>query len=147
MSAVARRAAPTAVNEEIETRVQSIDWTRVSDDLDAHGCAAINGLLGADECSALANLYDDDSCFRSTIVMARHSFGSGEYKYFTYPLPAIIAALRPALYAPLAPIANRWNEAMGIALRYPPAHADFIRRCHAAGQTRPTPLLLKYGAN
>ena len=105
--------------------------------------APLEGLLTADECEALAALYDNERSFRSTIVMARHGFGRGEYKYFAYPLPGIVAALRPALYAPLVPIANRWNEAMGIAVRYPATHADFIKRCHAAGQTRPTPLLLQ----
>ena len=114
-------------------------------DLDQAGWALLRELLTAEECAELAGLYDDDSRFRSTVVMARHGFGRGEYKYFAYPLPGLIAALRPALYAQLAPIANRWNEAMGIAVRYPPAHADFLARCHKAGQTRPTPLLLRYG--
>jgi uncharacterized protein len=144
MSVAARRAAP-GVDEGIEARVGSVDWARVAQDLDAQGWALIKGLLRGRECGALADLYDDDKLFRSTVVMARHGFGSGEYKYLAYPLPAIIAALRPALYAPLAPIANQWNEAMGIGVRYPREHADFIKRCHDAGQTRPTPLLLKYG--
>jgi uncharacterized protein len=129
-----------------EARVAAMDWTRVAADLDASGVAPLEGLLTADECVELAALYDNERSFRSTIVMARHGFGRGEYKYFAYPLPGIVAALRPALYAPLVPIANRWNEAMGIDVRYPAAHTDFIKRCHAAGQTRPTPLLLKYGA-
>src|SRR6185312_1921652 len=98
-----------------------------------------------EECAELAGLYASDVHFRSTIVMARHGFGRGEYKYFAYPLPPIVAGLRPALYGGLAPIANRWNEAMGIAVRYPPTHEEFIARCHKAGQTRPTPLLLQYG--
>jgi uncharacterized protein len=126
-------------------RVAAIDWTRVASDLDLCGWAALGQLLSADDCAALAGLYDDEARFRSTVVMARHGFGRGEYKYFAYPLPGIVAALRPALYAPLVPIANRWNETMGIAVRYPAAHADFIKRCHEAGQTRPTPLLLRYG--
>lgn len=97
-----------------------------------------------DECEALAQLYPDDTRFRSKVVMARHGFGKGEYKYFSYPLPDLIAAVRPALYDRLAPIANRWNETMGIAVRYPEEHAEFLARCHKAGQTRPTPLLLQY---
>jgi hypothetical protein len=130
---------------DIGARIPSIDWTQVSADLDDAGWASLGQLLTAGECAELTQLYAAD-CFRSTIVMARHGFGRGEYKYFSYPLPDIIAALRPALYAPLAPIANRWNEAMGIAVRYPQTHEDFIARCHQAGQTRPTPLLLQYGA-
>ena len=102
-------------------------------------------LLTASECAAIASLYADDSRFRSHIIMARHGFGRGEYKYFAYPLPEKVADLRTALYPRLVPIANRWNESMGIAVRYPGAHADFITRCHNAGQTRPTPLLLQYG--
>jgi uncharacterized protein len=99
------------------------------------------------ECDALAGLYEDGGHFRSHIMMARHGFGRGEYKYFAYPLPTIIADLRTAIYPRLAPIADRWNEAMGIDVRYPAAHADFLKRCHDAGQTRPTPLLLQYGAD
>jgi hypothetical protein len=106
----------------------------------------IGPLLDADACAALAARYDDDARFRSRIVMARHGFGRGEYKYFAYPLPDEVAALRTALYPPLAEVANRWNEAMGVAVRYPDAHADYLARCHAAGQTKPTPLLLRYGA-
>ena len=146
MSVAARRVS-SGVEETIEARVGSIEWARVARDLDAQGFAQMPGLLSAGECTALADLYDDESRFRSKVVMARHGFGSGEYKYLAYPLPTIIAALRPALYTPLAPIANQWNDAMGIDVRYPPEHADFIKRCHDAGQTRPTPLLLKYGAD
>ena len=128
----------------IESRVQAIDWSRVAADLDGAGVARLGPLLSAAECSALAGRYDDDTQFRSKVMMARHGFGRGEYKYFSYPLPDSIADLRPALYAQLAPIADRWNEAMKIGVRYPPDHADFIARCHKAGQTRPTPLLLRY---
>ena len=102
-------------------------------------------LLSAKECDAVASLYKKDEGFRSKIVMARHGFGRGEYKYFAYPLPPLIETLRTALYPDLAPIANRWHEAMGMDVRFPAAHAQFIKRCHAAGQTRPTPLLLQYG--
>jgi hypothetical protein len=102
-------------------------------------------LLTPDECSSLANAYDADQLFRSRVVMARHGFGQGEYRYFAYPLPEIVAALRTALYPRLAEVANRWNAAMGLDMRYPHALAAFLRRCHDAGQTRPTPLLLRYG--
>jgi hypothetical protein len=143
MSALAKRKVTDAPN--IETRLQSIDWARVATELDNTGCGLFPQLLTADECEALAGLYGDDKYFRSKVVMARHGFGRGEYKYFAYPLPDIIAALRPALYAKLAPIGNRWNEVMGIKVHYPETHDAFIARCHKAGQTRPTPLLLQYG--
>jgi hypothetical protein len=130
----------------IPARVEAIDWTQASADLDAQGCAVLKGLLSADECRTLAALYPDDSHFRSRVVMGRHGFGRGEYKYFSYPLPELIAELRPALYAQLRDVANRWNEAMGIDIRYPEKHVTFLERCHAAGQARPTPLLLQYGA-
>jgi hypothetical protein len=135
--------APSA---DIASRVDAIDWAQVSSDLDAQGCAVLKNLLSPEECSALAALYPDDNPFRSRIVMGRHGFGRGEYKYFSYPLPGVIAALRPALYAPLSSVANRWNETMGIDIRYPQAHEAFLKRCHEAGQVRPTPLLLQYGA-
>lgn len=127
-------------------RVDAMDWSGITAHLDGNGWAVLNGLLSATECGAVAELYRDNNIFRSHIVMGRHGFGRGEYKYFSYPLPDIVAGLRTALYPQLAPIANRWNEAMGIDVRYPADHADFIRRCHKAGQTRPTPLLLQYGA-
>jgi hypothetical protein len=138
-------ATPTR-EKGIAERVDSIDWKEVAAHLDGHGWATIERILVADECTAIAGLYDDDSAFRSRIVMARHGFGRGEYKYFRYPLPDVIADLRAALYPRLAPIANRWNESMRIDVRYPGQHAEFLERCHEAGQTRPTPLLLRYGA-
>jgi hypothetical protein len=125
--------------------IDAIDWARASTNLDAYGWAMIDQVLSADDCHMLASLYDDERRFRSHIIMARHGFGRGEYKYFKYPLPDLIASLRVALYARLAPLANAWNARMGIEVRYPDAHADFIARCHDAGQTRPTPLLLRYG--
>jgi uncharacterized protein len=137
------RPAPPSV----ALRVDAIDWAQASCDLDAQGCAVLKGLLSRDECRAMAALYPDDKYFRSRVAMGRHGFGRGEYKYFSYPLPELIAELRPALYARLRDVANRWNEAMGIDIRYPPSHDAFLQRCHAAGQTRPTPLLLQYGAD
>ncbi|AXK81433.1 proline hydroxylase [Pseudolabrys taiwanensis] len=126
--------------------LQQSDWSRVADDLAARGSAVIERLVSPQECRALAALYPDDAHFRSHVVMRRHGFGEGEYKYFAYPLPPLIAGLRTALYAKLAPIANDWNARMGIATRYPERHADFLTRCHDAGQRRPTPLLLQYQA-
>ncbi len=130
----------------IAARVEDIDWTQAAADLDAQGCAVLQNLLAPEECRELSALYPDDGHFRSRIVMGRHGFGRGEYKYFSYPLPELIAGLRPALYEKLRDVANRWNEAMGIDIRYPEAHDAFLKRCHAAGQIRPTPLLLQYGA-
>jgi uncharacterized protein len=135
------RPAPS----DIASRVDAIDWAEVSHDLDAQGCTVLKQLLTPEECRALAALYPDDSRFRSRVVMGRHGFGRGEYKYFSYPLPDPIAQLRPALYARLHGIANSWNEAMGIEILYPDQHDAFLKRCHDAGQTRPTPLLLQYG--
>jgi uncharacterized protein len=129
----------------IGSRVGRYDWTRVHPELDAHGWARLEGLLTAEECRALAGLYEGGGRFRSHVLMAWHGFGRGEYKYFAYPLPELVAGLRTALYPPLAPIADRWNERMGTDVRYPAEHSAFLARCHAAGQTRPTPLLLQYG--
>jgi uncharacterized protein len=136
---IAPRSAPS-----IPARIDAIDWTQATADLDAQGCAVLKSLLSPVECRAVAAFYPDDSHFRSRVVMGRHGFGRGEYKYFSYPLPELIGALRPALYAKLCGVANRWNQAMGIDIRYPAAHEAFLRRCHEAGQTRPTPLLLQY---
>jgi hypothetical protein len=132
---------------DVTSRIGSIDWAQVSSELDAQGSALIEGLLSPDACASLAALYPHDALFRSRVVMARHGFGRGEYKYFDYPLPDPIASLRTALYPQLAPIANRWNAAMRIDVRFPERHAQFIERCHAAGQQRATPLLLQYGAD
>jgi len=131
---------------DINTRVEAIDWASISTHLDNYGWAMLKTLLTADECESITGLYEDDRRFRSRVVMASHGFGRGEYKYFAYPLPDTVAALRAALYPRLAPIANRWNESMSIDVRFPDGLAEFIRRCHKAGQTRPTPLLLQYGA-
>jgi uncharacterized protein len=131
---------------EISTRVRDITWDRVSQELDAQGSAVLEHLLSPEECQDLAELYSNDELFRSRVVMSRHGFGRGEYRYFKYPLPELIGELRTTVYPQLAPIANRWNEAMGIGVRFPEKHADFIERCHQAGQTKPTPLLLQYAA-
>jgi hypothetical protein len=144
ISLAKKRPEPNDVTS--QTRIVAIDWQRIGAELDAQGCAVFEKLLTADECRALASLYPDDSRFRSRIVMGRHGFGRGEYKYFNYPLPDPIAGLRPALYGPLSTIANRWNEAMGIDVRFPADQSAFLKRCHEAGQTRPTPLLLQYEA-
>ncbi len=123
----------------------TMDWTQISGDLDSQGWASLPALLDGTECDAIAARYDSATGFRSHVVMARHGFGRGEYRYFAYPLPPAIQALRTRLYAPLAPIANRWHARMGLEARFPDNHADFLDRCHAAGQARPTPLLLRYG--
>ena len=130
---------------DIASRVDAIDWASVTRDLDAHGSAVIGRLISPAQCVALASLYESNAAFRSRVVMSRHGYGSGEYKYFAYPLPEPIASLRTALYPQLVAIANRWHEAMGIEARFPARHAQFLERCHAAGQRRPTPLLLQYG--
>jgi uncharacterized protein len=136
----------TSLMEDIAERIQSFDWDRVESDLDAAGSAVLDRVLSPDECRELAGLYDREDLFRSRVVMARHGFGRGEYQYFRYPLPDVIDSLRTALYPRLAPIANRWNEALRSGVRYPAAHAEFIARCHGAGQRKPTPLLLQYRA-
>lgn len=128
----------------ISERLGALDWTAMAKSLDEVGLATTGPLLTSPECTALKAVYTDDSLFRSRIVMARHGFGSGEYKYFSYPLPGIVAALRAGLYPPLARIANAWFMRMGKPADFPPEHAAFLARCHDAGQTRPTPLLLQY---
>lgn len=125
--------------------LEALDWTRIEAELESVGHAVAGPLLDGETCRALAGLYEQEAPFRSRVVMERHGFGKGEYKYFTYPLPEAVTALRAPLYRRLAPVANRWAAAMGLDLRYPAEHAEFLERCHAAGQTRPTPLLLKYG--
>jgi len=123
-----------------------LDWSRIGEELDRQGNAVIPGLLTAEQCRSVAALYPCDGLFRSRVDMARHGFGGGAYKYFAYPLPDPVADLRARLYGPLAEIGSRWNEAMGLAPRYPAAHEDFLAMCRDAGQTRPTPLILRYGA-
>ena len=122
----------------------NIDWERVAGELDSSGCAVVPGLLAPADCAQYAAGYASPHLFRSRVVMERHGFGRGEYQYFAYPLPPALAELRGALYPPLAAIANRWHAALGIDTRFPARHEQFIARCHAAGQLRPTPLLLQY---
>ncbi len=132
--------------EGLEERVARADWARALGELDAQGAAIVPAILEAAECRALAALYSTEEPFRSRVVMARHGYGRGEYKYFAYPLPPAVAALRAAFYPRLVPTANRWNEAMGVDVAFPAEHAAFLERCRAAGQERPTPLLLQYEA-
>ncbi|CEJ14454.1 hypothetical protein BN1110_04785 [bacterium YEK0313] len=134
-------AVPSAT---AEARIAACDWASLTRELDGFGCAVLPRLISPEECRAVADLYPDESHFRSHVVMARHGFGKGEYRYFRYPLPDLIGDLRTALYPRLAGIANGWNERMGLDERYPDDHASFLKRCHEAGQMRPTPLLLQY---
>ena len=127
-----------------ETRIARYDWQKLAGELNDHGCAVLENLLSRTECTRIAQLYPHEQHFRSHIVMARHGFGKGEYRYFKHPLPDLIAGLRAALYVELAKVANDWNEHLGIAQRYPAKHVQYLKECHARGQTRPTPLLLQY---
>ena len=132
------------MNGSVADHVASLDWTSILADLDQYGCALVKSVLAVEECRSLAALYKRDDIFRSRIVMARHGFGKGEYKYWDYPLPATVGALRKALYPRLAGLANRWNQIMKIDVSYPDSHEEYLNQCHAAGQTKPTPLLLQY---
>ena len=146
MSTAQTMPVDTVSASEIGARIHDLNWDRVSQDLDAQGSAVLEHLLSPEECGHLSALYNQDDLFRSRVVMARHGFGRGEYKYFRYPLPELIAELRTATYPYLVLIANRWNQSLQIRVRFPERHADFIERCHKAGQTKPTPLLLQYTA-
>ena len=130
---------------EVGQRVDARDWQSIGADLDRFGCAVMEQLLSPEECAGIAALYPQEEHFRSHVIMARHGFGKGEYRYFRYPLPDLLGGLRTSLYAQLVQTANAWNERMGEAARYPATHEDYLSRCHAAGQLRPTPLLLQYG--
>ena len=138
--------ASTTILPSDDSRIDRYDWNGLAGDLDGFGCAVMKKLLSPEECATIAALYADENHFRSHVVMARHGFGKGEYRYFSYPLPGLIGELRTALYAQLAPVANAWNERMGDLARYPAAHRDYLKLCHEAGQERPTPLLLQYVA-
>lgn len=145
MNVHAKAPAPSSIRA-AEERISRYDWSALASELSNFGCAVIGKLLAPEECAAIATLYPQEEHFRSHIHMARHGFGKGEYRYFKYPLPDLLGGLRTALYPRLAPIANEWNERMNIDTRYPDKHASFLKLCHDAGQTRPTPLLLQYGA-
>ncbi len=132
--------------DDVMARVQRIDGAALQSGLEAQGWAVLSDLLTLPECDGIAALYASETGFRSSVVMARHGFGRGEYRYFSYPLPPLVQRLRTALYPHLAPIANQWHERMGMQVRFPARHDEFIARCAAAGQSRPTPLLLQYGA-
>ena len=129
----------------IADRVAALDWQEIIEDLNNQGCATARSVLTSSECRSLAGMYEEDKHFRSRIIMARHGFGRGEYKYWAYPLPEIVTALRAAFYSQLSGVANRWNKIMGIDVSYPAEHEEYLARCHRAGQTKPTPLLLQYG--
>ena len=138
----ARECSPVVSTSQLG--IADLDWQAISTDLDGFGCSRLENLLSREQCRGIASLYPDDNRFRSRVVMARHSFGKGEYKYFRYPLPDLIAQVRIGLYPKLAVIANRWNEEMKIPVRFPMEHKEFLARCHRAGQDKPTPLLLEY---
>jgi uncharacterized protein len=144
MNAVAKIVA--ADFRSLERRVENYDWDAIGLDLNMFGSAVLEKLLTANECESVASLYDNDEHFRSCVNMARHGFGKGEYKYFKYPLPIVIAELRTALYSRIVTFANAWNERMNVDVRYPKKHADYLKLCHDAGQVRPTPLLLRYAS-
>src|SRR5580700_38302 len=144
MPAKTSAALKVADETSVDRRIDAYDWNAIGNDLDGFGCAILPRLLSPDECDDIAALYPHEEHFRSHIIMARHGFGKGEYRYFKYPLPRLIDGLRTTLYSRLAPIANQWNERMGEQTRYPAEHAEFLKRCHDRGQLRPTPLLLQY---
>lgn len=144
MPAPTTRTRARHADQAVSERVAALDWSSLAHDLDANGVAVTASLLTAQECREIAGLYDRGDLFRSTVAMARHGFGRGEYRYFDYPLPAIVQTLRSALYSRLAPIANGWRARLNEPADFPLAHDLYLKRCHAAGQTRPTPLLLRY---
>lgn len=129
----------------IETRIAGLDWDRIRPEIDQRGWSTTGPLLAGPECRTLAAGYDDDAFFRSRVIMARHGFGQGEYRYYSYPLPPLVQQLRTALYERLVPLANRWRSALGIDDPFPISYSEYLARCHAAGQSRPTPLILQYG--
>lgn len=144
MSKPVRKPVPAPAETSAEARVAAYDWKAITGELDSYGCAVLPQLFTPEECGDIAALYSDENHFRSRILMARHGFGKGEYRYFKYPLPDLLGGIRTALYPRLAGVANAWNERMGMAQRFPDNHAAFLQQCHEAGQTRPTPLLLQY---
>jgi hypothetical protein len=143
-ASVLLETGPATCPRAIQARLDAVDWTKVHADLDAQGWAILPRLVTHAEADSIASLYHQEQGFRSQVIMSRHGFGRGEYKYFSYPLPPLIQALRTATYPHLVPIANQWHERMGKDVRFPHDHAAFLDRCHQAGQVRPTPLLLEY---
>ena len=141
------KAADPAGGLPIAARIAALGWAGIAADLDAHGVATTGPLLTRAECADIVGLYEEERRFRSRVVMARHGFGRGEYKYLAYPLPRLVAELRGRLYPRLAVIANRWNAALGLDARFPASHAAYLARCRRAGQTKPTPLILRYEAD
>ncbi|HEY9754253.1 MAG TPA: 2OG-Fe(II) oxygenase [Oculatellaceae cyanobacterium] len=133
-----------AIALSIEDRVSAYNWQALLTELDGYGYTVLHNLFSPEECEHISNLYPDDTLFRSRVHMARHGYGKGEYGYFKYPLPDLIDEFRTALYPRLVEQANRWNDSMGIGQHFPNDHASFLKRCHDGGQTRPTPLVLKY---
>jgi uncharacterized protein len=144
MNAQSAIVTPLSAAKAAEARVALYDWPRLSEELSGYGCAVIEKLLSPEECQQIAGLYAHEDHFRSRVIMARHGFGKGEYRYFKYPLPDLLGGLRTALYPRLANVANDWNGRMGIDQRFPAGHAAFLKQCRDAGQSRPTPLLLQY---
>lgn len=140
------QAALAPKNDGADKHVSGLDWKRIAADLDGHGCAVVGPLLNAGQCAALVGSFETEGVFRNRVIMEHKGYGRGQYRYFSYPLPPLVASLRTALYPPLARIANRWNEALEVDVRFPREHKAFLDRCHKAGQTRATPLLLQYGA-
>ena len=147
MSSLFHPPAATPADTVIGLRLRAVDWVALGGELDTRGYAVIPQLLDRAACAAMSARYDEDALFRSRVVMSRHGYGRGEYRYFAYPLPDAVAGLRTQVYATLVPLANRWNATMGIAVGFPDTHAEFIARCQSAGQVRPTPLLLRYGVD
>jgi hypothetical protein len=145
MTTARKHASITSAADAVEARIARYDWKALASELSTYGCAVIEALLTPEECGEIASLYPHEEHFRSHVIMSRHGFGKGEYRYFKYPLPHLLSGARSALYTRLAPVANEWNERMGDGTRYPEKHADYLALCHAAGQQRPTPLLLRYG--
>jgi hypothetical protein len=139
--------AVAASRKDIVDMIERIDWEKCSQDLNADGYAVIEKLIVPSQCHSIVTLYDDDQQFRKRVVMEKHGFGKGEYKYFAYPLPKLIEEIRTAVYPKLAPIANAWHSAMKLDVQFPGSHAEFLERCHKAGQVKPTPLILKYHAD
>jgi len=144
MTGISAKKLPPSNVCELGERVATFDWSNLARELGGRGATVASGLLTANECAQIAALYDSDAMFRGTVVMARHGFGRGEYRYFDYPLPDIVQVLRATLYPRLAPIANGWRERLGDGSTFPLDHDRYLKRCHDAGQAKPTPLLLRY---